>query len=142
MGLHRLTSITIGVPKVEETARYYTDLGLSPASDGTFATVDGGRQLELVPTPARCLVEIGIGVDDSDDLDRIAASLARLGLASERRGHTLVTEEPVGGVRTVLGIASRLEQPTIKATPTTVRDAPSGTSASRTASRRRRPRTS
>ena len=30
MPLHRLTSITFGVPNVDETAAYYTDFGLTP----------------------------------------------------------------------------------------------------------------
>lgn len=117
MGLHRLTSITIGVPNVEETSRYYADFGLRPTGDNAFATVDGGQQLKLVHTPSRRLVEIGIGVDDPDDLDRVSASLARLELASERTGNSLVTEEPIGGVRAVVGIAPRLEQPRIEPTP-------------------------
>ena len=29
MTLHRLASVTIGVPNVDETARYYTDFGLT-----------------------------------------------------------------------------------------------------------------
>ncbi|TMC98694.1 MAG: dioxygenase, partial [Chloroflexi bacterium] len=29
MSLHRLTSITVGVPNVEETAAYYADFGLT-----------------------------------------------------------------------------------------------------------------
>jgi catechol 2,3-dioxygenase-like lactoylglutathione lyase family enzyme len=50
MSLHRLTSITVGVPNVEETAAYYADFGLRPTTtspDGTvrFATRDGGEQL-------------------------------------------------------------------------------------------------
>ncbi|GHB51304.1 dioxygenase [Streptomyces viridiviolaceus] len=117
MGLHRLTSITIGVPNVEETSQYYTDFGLRPTGDNAFATVDGGQQLKLVHTPSRRLVEIGIGVDDPDDLDRVSASLARLELASERTGNSLVTEEPISGVRAVVGIAPRLEQPRIEPTP-------------------------
>ncbi|MBD0424632.1 VOC family protein [Streptomyces sp. TRM S81-3] len=117
MGLHRLTSITIGVPNVEETSRYYADFGLQPTGEHSFATVDGGQQLKLVRTPTRRLVEIGIGVDDPDDLDRVAASLARLELAGERTANRLVTEEPIGGVRAVLDVSERLKQPAIEATP-------------------------
>ena len=47
MSLHRLTSITVGVPNVEETAAYYADFGLtrsgtSPEGAVRFATRDGG----------------------------------------------------------------------------------------------------
>ena len=55
MALHRLTSITMGVPNVGETAAYYADFGLRPggSSDGEtwFSTRDGGRQLRIVPSP-------------------------------------------------------------------------------------------
>ena len=37
-----------------------------------------------MPAPTRRLVELHIGVDDPDDLARVAASLARLGVAAER----------------------------------------------------------
>ncbi len=56
MALHRLTSITIGVPDVAATAPYYERFGLRPAGDGRFATVDGGEQLRLVASPVRRLV--------------------------------------------------------------------------------------
>ena len=43
MALHRLASITIGVPNVEETSRYYAEFGLS--RDGAcFSTSDGGER--------------------------------------------------------------------------------------------------
>jgi hypothetical protein len=34
MSLHRLTEVTIGVPNVEEAARYYAELGLTRAPGG------------------------------------------------------------------------------------------------------------
>ena len=40
MALHRLTSITMGVPNVGETAAYYADFGLRPGPlYGVGATV-------------------------------------------------------------------------------------------------------
>jgi len=48
MSLHRLTSITLGVPNVAETAYYYESFGLTPVGDAAaprFATQDGGEQL-------------------------------------------------------------------------------------------------
>ncbi|TME25421.1 MAG: dioxygenase, partial [Chloroflexi bacterium] len=45
MPLHRLTSVTIGVPNVAETAAYYTEFGLTPQQDGWFGSREGGRQL-------------------------------------------------------------------------------------------------
>jgi hypothetical protein len=58
MALHRPSSVVIGVPNIEDTARYYTDFGLAPIDPGpagerAFRTVDGGEQLRLVPTPFR-----------------------------------------------------------------------------------------
>ena len=32
MSLHSLLSVTIGVPNVEETAAYYAEFGLTPAT--------------------------------------------------------------------------------------------------------------
>src|SRR5579875_2780420 len=99
MTLHRLTSVTMGVPNVTETAGYYTEFGLRPEEDGWFATRDGGRQLRVVPAPSRRLVELRVGVDDPDDLDRVAASLARLGVAAGRGPGCLTAVEPATGVR-------------------------------------------
>jgi hypothetical protein len=63
MALHRLTSITMGVPNVAETAAYYAEFGLSPEADGWFGTRDGGRQLRVVPARSRRLVDLHVGVD-------------------------------------------------------------------------------
>src|SRR5437660_12398657 len=89
MALHRLTSITMGVPNVMETAAYYTDFGLrpgdaTPGGETWFSTRDGGRQLRVVPAPTRRLVDLHVGVDDADDLDRVAGRLGRLGIDVER----------------------------------------------------------
>ena len=64
MTLHRLTSVIMGVPNVTETQQYYTQFGLHPDDGGSFSTQDGGRQLRIVPTPTRRLVELHISVDD------------------------------------------------------------------------------
>ena len=117
MSLHRLTSVTMGVPNVAETAGYYTEFGLTPAGDGWFTTQDGGRQLRVVPAATRRLVELHIGVDDPDDLARVAASLARLGVAAERSATSLSAVEKATGVRATLEVAARLTQPAMAATP-------------------------
>jgi catechol 2,3-dioxygenase-like lactoylglutathione lyase family enzyme len=110
MALHRLTSITVGVPNVEETAAYYTDFGLTPVGGHTFATADGGEQLKLTHAAQRRLLEIGIGAEDPDDLDRVERRLRSLGLAVERSDGALVTEEPIAGFRAVVSIAPEIEQ--------------------------------
>ena len=84
MPLHSLTSVTIGVPNVAETAAYYTEFGLTAQQDGWLSTTDAGRQLRLVERPRRQLVEVVVRADTSDDLGRIAASLRRLELPVER----------------------------------------------------------
>ena len=50
MALHRLGSVTIGVPDVAATAAYYDDFGLTRTDGGGFATAEGGEQLKLVHT--------------------------------------------------------------------------------------------
>jgi len=74
MALHRLTQIVMGVPNLEQTAAYYAEFGLTRGENGTFTTVDGGEQLRIVPAASRRLVRLGVGADDPDDLDRVAAS--------------------------------------------------------------------
>lgn len=117
MPLHRLTSATVGVPDVPAATSYYADFGLTPGTAGWLATVDGGDQLRLVHAPRRRLIEIRIGVDDADDLDRVTAGLRALGIVADRDGPTLCAEEPVARFRAVLEIAPRLLQPEVPPTP-------------------------
>lgn len=117
MTLHRLASVTIGVPNVEETARYYADFGLTPVGGHRFATTDGGEQLRLVETATRRLLSMTVGADDPDDLDRVTAGLTGLGVPSGRRGSAVVTEEPATGVQVVVAVTPRVSQPTVAATP-------------------------
>src|SRR5580692_2152904 len=117
MSLHGLLSVTMGVPNVEETAAYYADFGLAPEEDGWFSTRDVGLQLRIVHAPTRRLVEMRIGVDDPDDLNRVGANLACRNLPDALAGASLVTAEPVTGTRVRLEIAPRLEQDLVTATP-------------------------
>jgi catechol 2,3-dioxygenase-like lactoylglutathione lyase family enzyme len=126
MPMHRLTSITMGVPNVRETAEYYLDFGLLPtkdevfsaysgeqltdASEYRFGTVDGGEQLRLVHSPRRRLLQLGVGVEDPDDLGRIAAQLQRLDLPVKRDESSVTSEDPGTEVRVVVEIAPRYEQ--------------------------------
>jgi catechol 2,3-dioxygenase-like lactoylglutathione lyase family enzyme len=116
MSLHGLLSVTIGVPDVEATAAYYAEFGLAPADGGWFSTLDAGRQLRLVPSPVRRLVELRVGADDPDDLARAAARLARLGVPADLGAGTLTATEPVTGVRVALDVAPRLRQAPVPAT--------------------------
>src|SRR4051794_26818236 len=101
MALHGLASVTIGVPNLASTTAYYIEFGLAPHDDGWLSTTDGGKQLRLVESPHRQLVEMVVRAESQDDIDRIAAALARLGLPVElaTRGAELVAVEPVVGIR-------------------------------------------
>jgi catechol 2,3-dioxygenase-like lactoylglutathione lyase family enzyme len=110
MGLHGLSSVTIGVPNVAETAAYYADFGLTPEEDNWFSTADAGRQLHIRYAPTRRLLEMRVAADDPDDLARAAASLGQLGVAAELGGTTLETAEPVTGMRVLVEVAPRLHQ--------------------------------
>jgi catechol 2,3-dioxygenase-like lactoylglutathione lyase family enzyme len=111
MALHRLTTITIGVPDVAANAAYYEEFGLAPRGHGRFATADGGEQLRLAPAPTRRLLELGIGADDPDDLGRVAAALRTLDVAAERTPASLVAVDPGTAVRVVVTIADRIAAP-------------------------------
>ncbi len=116
MALHRLISVTIGVPNVAETMHYYADFGLTPQPDGWFTTTDGGAQLRLVHAPTRRLIELRVGADDPDDIDRVAANLTRLDVATNRNGHSVIAVEKATGVQAIVEIAARLNQASAPAT--------------------------
>lgn len=123
MSLHGLTDITLGVPNVAETREYYATFGLIPqpvveSAEHWFGTVDGGtRQLRIVHAPIRTLLCVGIGVDDRDDLGRIAASLQRLGISSGMDGDQLTTTEPATGLKVSISIVPRINQQPIPPPP-------------------------
>jgi catechol 2,3-dioxygenase-like lactoylglutathione lyase family enzyme len=110
MSLHRLSSLTVGVPSIETVRGFYRDFGLSEASPGRFETTDGGEQLRFVEAPRRALLALAVGVDDADDLGRAAAALAKQGVAVERDSNSLRAVEPVTGVRVELVIEPRISQ--------------------------------
>ncbi|MFI5756309.1 VOC family protein [Streptomyces sp. NPDC051569] len=117
MALHRLISLTMGVPNVAETAAYYADFGLVPDQEGWFTTRDGGRQLRIVAAPTRRLVEVRVGVDDPDDLAAAAARLRRLGVPAELGSGTLTAYDRPTGVRAVLEVSPRPVYAPVPATP-------------------------
>ncbi len=95
MPLHRVSSVTIGVPDVAATAEFYRDFNLSETAPGIFATADGGEQLRLAQSPVRRLLELAIGADD----DAMAAT------------------DPGTGVRVRVEVAARVDQEPAPATP-------------------------
>jgi len=110
MALHRLTSVSIGVPNVAETAAYYEEFGLARLDDSRLATADGGEQLRLVPSPRRRLVEFGIGVADPDDLESVASRLTALGVVFRQTPDAVAAVDAGTGVRVVLRVADPIAQ--------------------------------
>jgi len=117
MSMHRLTRVTIGVPNVAETIDYYAEFGLEHVGGGSFTTRDGGEQLRVVPAVTRRLVELGIGVDDADDVARTAARLEKLGVPRDFAGTALTAVEPVTGFTARVEVAPRIAQDRIEPTP-------------------------
>jgi catechol 2,3-dioxygenase-like lactoylglutathione lyase family enzyme len=117
MPLHRMGSVTIGVPNLAETARYYEDFGLTPLGDNRFATRDGGEQLRLVESATRRVLEVRIGVDHGDDVDRVARQLKGLDLEFTVDSGRVEAVEPIAGFRAVVEVMPRLAQPAEPAPP-------------------------
>ena len=110
MSLHRLRSITIGVPAVDPVRSFYRDFGLTETSAGRFETADGGEQFQIARSARRMLLGLTVGVDDADDLDRAAAALARLGIETSRGAGSLRAVEPVTAVQVELIVEPRVAQ--------------------------------
>jgi catechol 2,3-dioxygenase-like lactoylglutathione lyase family enzyme len=110
VSLHRINSVTIGVPDVESTAAFYREFGLTEAAPGVFATPDGGEQLRVVHTPLRRLVEVSIGAEDPDDIDRVASQLAAIGVTPQRAGSIVSAVDGGTGVNVRVEIAPKIVQ--------------------------------
>lgn len=108
MSLHRLTSLTLGVPSVAASTEFFRDFGLTESAPGVLATRDGGDQLHLTESPRRNLQRLGLGVHDADDLGRIAARLEAFGVPSTVAGGALTTHEPVTGLPIEVTVAAPL----------------------------------
>ena len=111
MALHRLTSVTMGVPNVAETAAYYAEFGLAPEAGGWFTTLDAGQQLRIVPAPTRRLRRAARrrgrrrrpGPRRGQPGPSRRAAAAAAGLSSD-------ATEPVTGIRVTLEVAPRTQQ--------------------------------
>lgn len=119
MALHRLTSITLGVPDVAASAGFFRDFGLTDAdgadAGASLATRDGGAQLELVAATTRRLLRLGVGAEDGDDLARIADRVAATGLGEVRESsdERLVVREPVTGLAVEVTVAEPYRAPDV-----------------------------
>jgi hypothetical protein len=117
MSLHRLTRVVMGVPNVAETAAYYEEFGLDPLGNNSFGTRDGGEQLKIVHAPTRRLVELGVGVDNDDDVARVTSNMTRLGVPVSHNGSELYAQEPISGFTARIHVAPRIAQEKAAATP-------------------------
>ncbi len=126
MSLHRVECLTLGVPDVEATARFYEDFGLrrtaAPSTHrAVLATADGGDQLILVPSPQRRLVEAAFAADDGDDISRVVSGLTRLGIqvatgpGPDRAAQEASAVEKATGVRVRVVVRPRLRQQEVPA---------------------------
>lgn len=111
MALHRMNSVTIGVPNVEQTAEFYRDFNLAETSPGVFASADGGEQLRLVHAPVRRVVEISVGAKDADDVERVAREIEKLDLPVERYDGGMAATDPGTAIRVRVEISPPIEQP-------------------------------
>lgn len=121
MPLHRLNKITVAVPDVAATVPFYTDFGLEHLGEGRFATTDGAEQLELVARDHRGLIEIGVGCDDPDDLDKLSSHLTAARIEHRREPEAVIALDEASGVRVRIAIAPRYRQ---EPTPQPVANSP------------------
>ncbi|HKE11270.1 MAG TPA: VOC family protein [Myxococcota bacterium] len=110
MALHRLSEITIGVPKPEELRPFYREFGLEETTSGRFSTKEGGEQLSIVAAPRRNLLKLEVGVDGAEDLARIAAALRRLGSDVKTGPMALEAVERATGIHVRVRIEPRVTQ--------------------------------
>lgn len=117
MTLHRMNSVTIGVPNVAETLAYYMEFGLQATAGslgadggGVLSSADGGGQLRITYAPRRQLVGLSVGAEDRDDLDRITRRLRRLDLDVTDEGTWIAATEPVAKIRAVVAITPAIRQ--------------------------------
>jgi catechol 2,3-dioxygenase-like lactoylglutathione lyase family enzyme len=102
------------VPDVTATIGYYTEFGLTPDEDSWLSTVDGGRQLRILPAPTRRLLEVSVRADNADDLGAVSSRLSGMDIATETASDSVTAVEAATGVRAVVRITPRIHQePTI-----------------------------
>ncbi len=110
MALHGLAQITIGVPCVERTRRFYREFGLDPSSGGGFATADGGDQLRIVEHPVRSLLEYVVAADDPADVARVRRAAEHEGIAVDGTAQAISLRDPTTGIAVHVAILPRIKQ--------------------------------
>lgn len=110
MPLHRITTLHVGVTEMDDTREWYRAFGLTEEAPGELATRDGGVQLKLEDAPYRGVRQIGLGVDDPDDLGRIASSLEAADMGIDvALGETLRFHDPIDGLPYEISVAPRYD---------------------------------
>ncbi|GJM39616.1 MAG: dioxygenase [Acidimicrobiales bacterium] len=95
---------------MDETREWYRAFGLTEHAPGALATRDGGVQLRLEDAPYRGIRRIGLGVDDPDDLARLAAALKAADEGMEiEHGETLRFRDPVDRLPYEISVAPRYD---------------------------------
>lgn len=111
MSLHRLLSMRVGVPRPEELAGFYREIGLTTDESGRVASPDGGTQVVIEETPFRQLLGVEVGVSDERDLDEISARFDGLGITTAGSGTgTLQAVDPTSRVRVSVSVAAPMVQ--------------------------------
>ncbi|MBM7365475.1 catechol 2,3-dioxygenase-like lactoylglutathione lyase family enzyme [Gordonia hydrophobica] len=108
-----------------------------------MGTIDGGEQLAITQTRRRRLLQLGVGVDDPDDIDRIAHSLRSLGFQAARTDRSIEATEPGTKVVVRVEVADRINSDAAPAAATNrpgAIDRPNQRAASVTRENRVRPR--
>lgn len=124
MSLHRLLSITVGVPRPAELAEFYGEVGLATNATGEVSSPDGGTQVIIEEAPFRRLVGVDVGAADERDLDVIDARFEQLGITADRHDGMLSAVDPTSQVRVRVSVAAPISQ---QPTPVVVDNRPGAT---------------
>lgn len=110
MSLHRLLAMRVGVPRPDELAGFYAEVGLATDGEGRVTSPDGGTQVVIEEAPYRQLLGVEIGAAHERDLDDIGGRLADLGVTIEGRSSSLTAVDPISHVRFRVTVAEPLAQ--------------------------------
>ncbi|MCU1353829.1 MAG: glyoxalase/bleomycin resistance protein/dioxygenase [Acidimicrobiales bacterium] len=99
MSLHRLLGMRVAVPRPDELAGFYGEVGLGTAPDGRITSPDGGPQVTIEEGAFRRLAGVELGAAAEQDLDDVAARLSALGLAPKSAAGAVEVTDPTTQVR-------------------------------------------
>jgi catechol-2,3-dioxygenase len=113
VALHGLSSLTLGVPNIDEVTAYYEDFGLTIVRtdpDGTthLSTLEGGEQLHVAYAERRRLLAMSVAADDPDDLGRVAGQLARLDVVATAGDDSVSAWDPGTDVAVTVEVRPRI----------------------------------